>query len=213
MKVALAVILICCVAFLSCDEGQKMLKPAVTPTPPVEAGPADWDTLLASGVVPTEPLKVILNEQQMAQEVLSTFRAPGRGLQDYTVVEIDATAFEKGGILTIDVFVGPAEAAGSFDLFDGTAELPTAGAPDDALASAWDVPPNESGMIRYPFDEGQTFTFGATGNWFSEKGSVNGFLAKISMDPVVDIAAAPDMVTDAGVDSEGENTEENSTEP
>ena len=213
MKVALTVILMWCVAFISCDEGQKLLEPPLTPTPPAEAGPVDWDTLLASGVVPTEPLKVTLNAQQLAQEVLSTFRAPGHRLQDYTVVEIDATAFEKGGLLSIDVLVGPAEASGSFDLFDGATELPTAGPPNDALASAWDVPPNEKGLILYPFDQGQLFTLGATGNWFSEKGSVNGFLAKISIEPAVDIETATDMGTDAAVGGEGENTAENGTQP
>ena len=33
----------------------------------------------------------------------------------------------------------------SFDLFDGDAELPIEGFPDDALVSVWDIPPGDKG--------------------------------------------------------------------
>ena len=116
-------------------------------------------------------------------EVLNVFRGPGDGYQDYTPVEIDATPFEQGGTLIIDIQVGEGEATGSFDLFAGDAELPTEGFPDEALASQWDIPPGDTGRIRYQFTRGQKFKLGATGNWFCEKGSTNAFLTKISVVP------------------------------
>ena len=132
-----------------------------------------------------EDLKVILTGEKQEQEILNIFQAPGHGLQDYTVVEIDATAFENGGVLTIDISVGHAEVAGSFDLFAGDSQLPTAGMPN-ALASAWGIPPGGTERITYPFDSGQSFRFGATGDWFSKKGSTNAFLATISVETEIE---------------------------
>ena len=143
----------------------------------------DRETVLESGHVTTDDLKVVLTDEEPEQEILSTFRTPEHGYQDYTVIEIDATAFENGGWLTINISVGDADPAGSFDLYDGDTELPTKGMPSGALTSAWDVPPNESGIIEYYFNRGQVFKLGATGSWFSEKGSINAFLAKISVEP------------------------------
>ena len=116
-------------------------------------------------------------------EVLNVFRGPGNGYQDYTTVEIDAAAFEQGGTLIIDIQVGEGEATGSFDLFAGDAELPTEGFPDEALASAWDIPPGDTGQIRHLFAHGQKFKLGGTGNWFCEKGSTNTFSARVSVVP------------------------------
>ncbi len=127
-------------------------------------------------------LNVVLNPEQAEQEVLDILRTPRYGYQDYTVVEIDATAFEAGGILTINIRVGTAKPGGSFDLFDGDTELPTKGLPNDALTSAWDIPSGQVGRIRHRFDEGKVFKFGATGTWFNEKGSINAFQAKISVE-------------------------------
>ena len=126
---------------------------------------------------------VKLTSERPKREILNIFRAPGHGSQDYTVIEIDMTAFENGGMLTIDISVGHAEASGSFDLFDGESELPTHGMPHEALTSAWDVPPGKRGTIKYRFDEGKVFKLGATGSWFSQKGSTNAFWAKISVEP------------------------------
>ena len=124
-----------------------------------------------------------LGSPQEKIEVLNVFRGPGDGYQDYTTVEIDTISFEQDGTLIIDIQVGQGEATGSFDLFAGDAELPTEGFPDDALASAWDIPPDDTGQIRHPFVRGQRFKLGATGNWFCEKGSTNAFLARISVIP------------------------------
>ena len=126
---------------------------------------------------------VKLTSERPKREILNIFRAPGHGSQDYTVIEIDMTAFENGGMLTIDISVGHAEASGSFDLFDGESELPTKGLPQNAITSAWGVSPGKSRRITHLFDRGQHFKLGATGDWYSEKGQVNAFVAKISVEP------------------------------
>ena len=131
----------------------------------------------------SEDLKVTLTSERLKREVLNIFRAPGHGLQDYTVIEIDTTDFKSGGMLTIDILVGNAEPKGSFDLYDASTELPTQGMPHGALTSAWDVPPGKNGTIKHLFDEGKVFKLGATGSWFSKEGSVNAFWAKISVEP------------------------------
>ena len=141
-------------------------------------GLAEEATYSASAA-PMAGLNVVLTPQKSEQETLNIFRTPEPGFQDYTVIAIDTTAFKEGGVLTIDISVGNAEAAGSFDLFDGESELPTQGAPHNALVSAWGIQPGKSRRITYPFNRGQHFKLGATGDWFSGKGSVNAFLAKI----------------------------------
>ena len=140
-------------------------------------------TLSNSSAAFIDGLNIVLTREKPEQEILDIFRTPERGFQDYTVVEIDTTAFKEGGVLTIDISVGHAEAAGSFDLFDSGSELPTEGVPRNALASTYGIRPGGKGIIAYDFDRGQVFKLGATGDWFSEKGSVNAFLAKISVEP------------------------------
>ncbi|MDE0683242.1 MAG: hypothetical protein OXI63_10040 [Candidatus Poribacteria bacterium] len=127
-------------------------------------------------------LKVVLNPEQAEPEILDILRTPRYGYQDDTVVEIDATAFEAGGILIINIRMGTAKPGGSFDLFDGDTELPTKGYPDDALTSAWDIPSGQIGRIRHRFERGKVFKLGATGTWFNKKGSINAFQAKISVE-------------------------------
>ena len=122
--------------------------------------------------------------KDLSGKVLNIFRTPESGYQDYTVIEIDTTAFKDGGMLIIDISVGNAEPMGSFDLYDGKTELPTAGMPKGALTSAWDVPPGKRGTIKYRFDRGKVFKLGGTGSWFSEEGSINAFLATISVELV-----------------------------
>ena len=136
-----------------------------------------------TSIAPLSVLNVILNSDQPSQEVLDIFRAPGSGYQDYTVVNIDTTAFEDGGLLTIDIQVGSAEPYGSFDLFDNDTKLPTEGIPEEALVSAWGVEPGKGERITHRFEQGKVFKFGATGDWFSKKGGINAFHAKISVKP------------------------------
>ena len=143
----------------------------------------DSETLPNSDAVSLDGLNVVLTSRKHEREILSVLRAPGPPHQDYTVINIDTTAFENGGMLTIDITLGHAEASGSFDLFDGDSELPTEGAPQNALASTYGIPPDGKGIIEYNFDQGQVFKLGATGDWFSKKGSINAFWAKISVEP------------------------------
>ena len=132
---------------------------------------------------PSSGLKVVLNREQTEQEVLDILRTPRYGHQDYTVVEIDVTAFEDGGTLAIDIRMGTAKPGGSFDLFDSETELPIKGIPNKALTSVWDIPSGQIGRIRYRFERGKVFKLGATGTWFNEKGSINAFQARISVEP------------------------------
>ena len=126
--------------------------------------------------------RVTLNETEPTQNVLSVFQTPETNYQDYTVIEIDTTAFKDGGTLTIDLWIGSAEAAGAFVLFASDTELAMDGMPKVILTSASGIVPGKSGRITHSFDEGTHFKLGATGNAFSGKGKVNSFLATISID-------------------------------
>ena len=150
---------------------------------PSEPQPKDWDTVLEtaieSGVIKDNSLNVVLTREHSEKEILSVFRTSETESQGYTLIEIDATAFKNGGVLTFDVWVGESEVSGSFDLFAGdTTEFVL----DNALASARDIPTNQREVVEYPFEQGQIFKLGAIGN-ASEKGKINGFLAKISVVP------------------------------
>ena len=170
------------------------MKPSmkVKPTARTQSGQTDMsgrnrrsnpqtDTHRFTGTQTQETAESIEEAQPIQTEVLDFFRTPERGHQDYTVVKIDATAFENGGMLTIEIRVGSGKAAGSFDLFHGNSELPTEGTPDNTLAHEWGISPGETTVIAYRFDQGQVFQLGATGDWFSEKGSFNAFHARISI--------------------------------
>ena len=119
---------------------------------------------------------LILTPEQPSKEVVDTFRTPMLAHQDYTVVYIDATAFENGGTLTANIQVGRDNGIGIFHLLDGDKKLPTEKAPDGidptewnsqesdeykkalgALTRVWGIFPGESGQITYQFDRGQRF--------------------------------------------------------
>ena len=131
----------------------------------------------------TQAKNVVLNDEKPSQDVLSIFQTPAAGYQDYTVVEIDTTAFKNGGMLTIDLWIGSAEGAGAFILFTSDSELSTNGMPKSVLTSASGIIPGKGGRITHRFDNGTHFKLGATGNLFSGEGKVNSFVAKISIDP------------------------------
>ena len=125
---------------------------------------------------------VILNNERPLQHVLDIFRTPTTGYHDYTVVVIDARAFEDGGTLTIDIEVGRAEGAGSFFLFDGNSKLSTEKVPKDTLARVWLISPGDTGQITHHFDEGKMFKLGASGQRSNKRGTVNAFQARISVE-------------------------------
>jgi RNA polymerase sigma factor (sigma-70 family) len=130
--------------------------------------------------------KITLNDENPSQNVLSVLRTPEAEYQDYTVVEIDATAFKDGGVLTVDLWIGSAAAAGAFILFDSNTELATDRMPEVILTAASGIVPGKSGKLTHRFDKGGRFKLGATGNAFSGKGKVNSFLAKISINTKTD---------------------------
>ena len=127
--------------------------------------------------------KVVLNDVETSQNILSIFRTPTAGYQDYTVVEIDATAFSEGGLLTVDIRVGSAEASGAFVLFANDSDLPIGDVPKTILTAASGIPRGKIGRITHRFEQGETFLLGATGKAFSGNGKANSFLASISIDP------------------------------
>ena len=134
----------------------------------------------------TQAKNVVLNDEKPSQDVLSIFQTPAAGYQDYTVVEIDTTAFKNGGMLTIDLWIGSAEATGAFILFTSGSEISTDGMPKVVLTSASGIVPGKGGKITHRFDKGTLFKLGATGNSFSGEGKVNSFLAKISIDAALE---------------------------
>ncbi len=144
---------------------------------------------------------LILTPEQPSKEVVDTFCTPMLAHQDYTIVYIDATAFEGGGTLTVNIQVGRDNAIGIFHLLDGDKKLPTEKAPDDinseewndqesdeykkalgALTRVWGIFPGESGQITYEFHQGQRFKLCATGDQWGGIGDINAFHAKVSIE-------------------------------
>ena len=144
----------------------------------------DWDTRLEtaveSGVIADKGLRAMLTADAHEQQIISVFRTPETDTQNYTIVEIDAIAFKDGGVLNIEVQVGEAEVSGAFYLFAGDTQSPEKLVPDNALVSVREIPTDERETITFPFERGQVFTLAATGN-HSKKGTINGFLATISV--------------------------------
>ena len=113
-------------------------------------------------------------------EVLQVFRASDTDTPDDTVVEIDTTPFERGGILHIEIQVGTGEAAGTFELFDADTEIPTEDDADEALEWAWNVSPGGIGHIFHNFSRGRRFKLVATGS-DNQANCTNAFLARVSV--------------------------------
>ena len=145
--------------------------------------------------------RIVLTPVCPSVEIMDTFQTPVVPHQDYTVVEIDTTAFEDGGTLTLDIGVGRGKAAGTFYLFDGDKDIPTEKAPEGvptsvwesqvgeaymdaigALAIEWYIYPEKTEKITYPFDRGQLFRLCAIGRPQNVKGSCNAFNLNISVE-------------------------------
>ena len=127
---------------------------------------------------------LILTSAHPLQNVLDTFSTPIGNHQHYTVVVIDATAFEDGGTLTVDIEVGRGDGDGTFYLLNGDKKLSTKEGifKDDILAWAWSAS-GETGRITHRFNQGQLFKLGVTGYSDEEEVCVNAFRAKISVEP------------------------------
>ncbi len=145
--------------------------------------------------------RITLTAEYPLMEIMDTFQTPMVPHQNYTVVEIDTTAFENGGTLTLDISVGRGKAAGTFYLFDGDKDLPTEKAPEGiptsvwerqygdaymealgALAIKWYIGPEKTGKITYPFEQSELFRLCATGSVYNVSGNLNAFSLKISIE-------------------------------
>ena len=143
--------------------------------------------------------RIILSPACPSSEIMDTFQTPMVPHQDYTVIEIDTTAFEDGGMLTLDIGAGRGKAEGVFYLFDDDKDLPTEKAPEGVPTSVWErqegevylealgaltteaVYPEKTESVTYPFDEGKLFRLCVTGSPYSAKGSHNAFSVKINV--------------------------------
>ena len=131
----------------------------------------------------------VLTPEQPSRRILDVFRTPEYGHQDYTVVVIDTTAFAKGGTLVVDIEVGDEKAYGAFHLLDADHKLTFDAAhkrPTGVLLEAshdigW-LGPNETGQMTHRFERGQLFKLVALGWASNEKGSINAFQARISIE-------------------------------
>ncbi len=125
---------------------------------------------------------IVLTREQSLQSVLDIFRTPTIDHHDWTVVTIDATAFEDGGTLIIDLEIGREVGEAGFYLLDGDAELSAdKGVPKDKLDWTWGEP-GDTRQLTHRFERGQFFKLGATGHWAREKVCINAFRAKISVE-------------------------------
>ena len=131
-------------------------------------------------------LEVVLTSTQPTLEVLDVIQTLEVGSQGSTIVTIDATAFENGGILTLDIRVGSAELAGSFYLYDSDTEFPSERGLRyyHSFASATDISSGGTAQITYPFYRGQVFKLViAAAELVDKKEHVNAFQARISVEP------------------------------
>ncbi len=113
-------------------------------------------------------------------EILHVYGASSADTPDDTVVKIDATPFECGGILHIEIQVGVGESAGTFELFHDDTELPSKEGANAALDGAWNVSPGSIGHIFHNFRRGRHFKLVATG---ADAQTATAFLARVSVVP------------------------------
>lgn len=132
---------------------------------------------------------IVLTPEQPSDTLLDVFRTPEYGHQDYTVVVIDTTSFENKGTLTINIELGNDKASGSFFLLDAAHKLsfdaqnkrPDAGMFDGAHDIGW-YDPCEIGQMTHQFEQGQIYKLVGMGWASNEKGSINAYQAKISVE-------------------------------
>ncbi len=115
-------------------------------------------------------------------EVLHVFSTSDTNTPTYTVIEIDTTPFERGGILHIEIHVGENRLAGTFELFDADTEISTKNDEDETLDGAWNVSSGGVGHIFHDFSRGRRFKLVATGA-NNQKSVSNAFLARVSIVP------------------------------
>ncbi len=111
-----------------------------------------------------------------------TLFAPGHGVHNYRIHELDARRFLNGGTLIVDVRIGAGQSWASVDLYGDGQPLATSGVPQ-ALASAWDLPPNSNRRITHVFRKGQIFRLCFEGNWGSPQGAANAYTYSATIKP------------------------------
>ena len=132
---------------------------------------------------------IVLTPDNPSHNVLDVFRTPEFGHQDYTVAVIDTTAFKSKGTLTIDIELGNDKASGSFFLLDAEHKLsfdadnkrPDGTMFDGAHDIGW-YDPCEIGQMVHQFERGQIYKLVGMGWASNEKGSINAYQAKISVE-------------------------------
>ncbi|RKU29490.1 hypothetical protein C6497_06160 [Candidatus Poribacteria bacterium] len=130
-------------------------------------------------------LNVVLNSQQSTLDVVDVVRTHKAGFQQSTIINIDTTAFENGGTLTIDIRFGSAEFFTSCYLYEGDIQFPQERGQryDQSIANATDIPQNGTAKISYPFYHSQHFRLAlAVSEIMESKDSVNAFQARISVE-------------------------------
>jgi len=142
-----------------------------------------------------EPVEVIWSASGQG-----TLFAPGHGVHNYRIHELDARRFLNGGTLIVDVRIGSGQSWASVDLYGEGQPLATSGVPQ-ALASAWDLPPNSNRRITHAFRKGQIFRLCFEGNWGSPQGATNTYTYSATIKPVSDhepiLPPLPEAETDA----------------
>ncbi len=111
-----------------------------------------------------------------------TLFAPGQGVHNYRIHELDARRFLNGGTLIVDVRIGAGQSWASVDLYGDGQSLATSGV-SQALASAWDLPPNSNRRITHTFRKGQIFRLCFEGNWGSPQGATNTYTYSATIKP------------------------------
>ena len=142
-----------------------------------------------------EPVEVIWSASGQG-----TLFAPGHGVHNYRIHELDARRFLNGGTLIVDVRIGSGQSWASVDLYGEGQPLATSGVPQ-ALASAWDLPPNSNRRITHAFRKGQIFRLCFEGNWGSPQGATNTYTYSATIKPAPDheplLPPLPEPETDA----------------
>ncbi len=132
---------------------------------------------------------IVFTPDNPSHTVLDVFRTPEFGHQDYTVAVIDTTAFKSKGTLTIDIELGNDKAYGSFFLLDADHKLsfdadnkrPDGSMFDGAHDVGW-YDPCEIGQMTHQFEQGQIYKLVGMGWASNEKGSINAYRAKITVE-------------------------------
>ena len=127
--------------------------------------------------IPPQPLgrTLAFTNMQRSFKVSGQITGTGHDYQRYDFTTLDTRLFRNGGTLYMHVSLGNGESHASFDLYPQGAVIPTKGFPRTSVAKKYNVPSGKRFIMKYRFQKGQVFKFGATGNWNSRKGATNNY--------------------------------------